>query len=515
MTISSTCCSSDDLTSPTPAKRALVLGGDAIGTRAACKLAIQGYEVVILGRSEDSDLGFTNFTEAKLEEIKGFRDNFDVRFVTPQGRHSERVNYIVCAKPAVIEPKFDLYGLKPSKQVISLSDFTAAMKTDLPVAPEDAWFHVAFLCGLKGNSGPENFSRVLDCLESLAGGERIQSYVFTRDLKVAGTGLESRYRNCRENGALFFKFDDQNATFESGDEGISIIFPDPQIKLDLDLTPDLMVVDEDLLAPDALEAIFRSIPSSASFQPYLQPESPRFHAVYTPKAGIFSVGPSRGVFSQDQINTDIESLVPALATQAEVEHPAKVNPEKCAICLTCVRLCPHGAISFAGKAEIDPNSCFKCGICAVECPNGAIDLIQTDPNDLTGVIARALSAANSDKSIVALLCSRSGAQALQTAWSQLPENLVPISAPCAGSIGAEAVLGAFEQGAFGVIIAGCFKGNCASVYGSSLAQERINAVRRELPDLGIDPAKVKFVQIAANTEWVLRSTYEQIMNLSE
>lgn len=55
---------------------------------------------------------------------------------------------------------------------------------------------------------------------------------------------------------------------------------------------------------------------------------------------------------------------------------AVVQREKCAACLTCVRLCPYKAAEIKkGAAEIEPTLCRGCGICAGECPNKAITLL--------------------------------------------------------------------------------------------------------------------------------------------
>jgi heterodisulfide reductase subunit A len=55
---------------------------------------------------------------------------------------------------------------------------------------------------------------------------------------------------------------------------------------------------------------------------------------------------------------------------------SKVDPSKCAVCLTCVRLCPYGApfINEEHKAEIVPALCQGCGICSSVCPGKAIEL---------------------------------------------------------------------------------------------------------------------------------------------
>ncbi len=52
---------------------------------------------------------------------------------------------------------------------------------------------------------------------------------------------------------------------------------------------------------------------------------------------------------------------------------AEVQPDKCAACLTCVRLCPYNApkvVNYA--AQIESVLCQGCGTCAGECPNKAI-----------------------------------------------------------------------------------------------------------------------------------------------
>jgi 2-oxoacid:acceptor oxidoreductase delta subunit (pyruvate/2-ketoisovalerate family) len=51
------------------------------------------------------------------------------------------------------------------------------------------------------------------------------------------------------------------------------------------------------------------------------------------------------------------------------------NFEKCVTCLTCVILCPEGAICWEannGQVKFNLNFCKGCGICANECPTKAI-----------------------------------------------------------------------------------------------------------------------------------------------
>ena len=61
----------------------------------------------------------------------------------------------------------------------------------------------------------------------------------------------------------------------------------------------------------------------------------------------------------------------------EVEK-VKVESERCRACLTCVRVCPHGAIQMVRVdtekevAKIYDLACDGCGICAAICPAKAI-----------------------------------------------------------------------------------------------------------------------------------------------
>jgi quinone-modifying oxidoreductase, subunit QmoB len=184
--------------------------------------------------------------------------------------------------------------------------------------------------------------------------------------------------------------------------------------------------------------------------------------------------------------------------------PAQVDPGKCTMCLTCVRLCPHGAISFRKNAEVDPVTCARCGICAVECPMEAISLAPSrSEKDLGTRIREGLACIEGPKKIVAFVCSRSGAHAMESAWPTIREGVAPVIVPCAGTIDISHVFQAFQEGADGVIAAGCYRGNCASVYGTVLAAERLTKAQVYLEEVGIASHRVAFTSCASNTPGAL------------
>ena len=57
----------------------------------------------------------------------------------------------------------------------------------------------------------------------------------------------------------------------------------------------------------------------------------------------------------------------------ELKMAAKVDPEKCVACESCVGACPVEAIAMAdGKAKVNSDTCVDCGACVATCPVEAI-----------------------------------------------------------------------------------------------------------------------------------------------
>jgi heterodisulfide reductase subunit A-like polyferredoxin len=64
---------------------------------------------------------------------------------------------------------------------------------------------------------------------------------------------------------------------------------------------------------------------------------------------------------------------------------ARVDPDLCVGCLTCVRICPYnvpkidpelpGVGGILGAAHIEAAICHGCGSCVSECPAKAIEMM--------------------------------------------------------------------------------------------------------------------------------------------
>ena len=231
-----------------------------------------------------------------------------------------------------------------------------------------------------------------------------QIAVVTRDLKVSATGMERLYRRARERGVLFFKYDEPPAV-TAVDNAINVALEDTtqlSERITVTLPSDLIVVPETFTADPEAGELCRLLRLRPGADGRFMDDNPQLQRVLTNRRGIFLAGACR--FPQ----IVSETLSEAHAVVQEVnallrggaytpETPiAEVDPRKCAVCLSCVRLCPHAAIDVErsgegnvyappageptdavwGAARVEPAACFGCGICVAECPARAITLYE-------------------------------------------------------------------------------------------------------------------------------------------
>jgi len=85
-------------------------------------------------------------------------------------------------------------------------------------------------------------------------------------------------------------------------------------------------------------------------------------------------------------------------------------------------------------------------------------------------------------------------------------NLRTIRTMCSGRIEPTFVFQAFAQGADGVMIAGCHPGDCHYNSGNYKAMRRVMLLRNMLPQLGIEPERLKLEWISASEASKFQST---------
>ena len=177
---------------------------------------------------------------------------------------------------------------------------------------------------------------------------------------------------------------------------------------------------------------------------------------------------------------------------------AEVLVDKCASCLTCLRVCPFDIPVVTDVARIDSALCQSCGICIAECPANAIVARSWNTNALVEQTAKLIANSKADKKIVAYIC---GYHATPEAWAdadKTSEDMINIFLPSTSRLSAAEILHAFENGADGVIVIASQSGEERYPKTAQRTQKRIAQVKELLAEVGISESRCQLAETAGD-----------------
>lgn len=105
-----------------------------------------------------------------------------------------------------------------------------------------------------------------------------------------------------------------------------------------------------------------------------------------------------------------------------------------------------------------------------------------------------------EPNIVAFLCnwcSYAGADLAGTSRMKYPPNVKVIRVMCSGRVNPMFVVNALQQGADGILVAGCHPGDCHYSQGNYFAKRRMAVLKKLLEYLGIEPERVHMAWVSA------------------
>jgi len=172
--------------------------------------------------------------------------------------------------------------------------------------------------------------------------------------------------------------------------------------------------------------------------------------------------------------------------------------DKCATCLTCLRVCPYHVpyLDASGTVQIPAEQCQACGICVAECPAKAIVLRKPyERRHITEELDHILKSASQSKSkplIIAFCCQYGlfGTGTLASLWRGAKAGIWIVPVLCVAKVEADHILRAFEMGAEGVFIAGCGE-QCARENTASWVRQRVEKVKGTLVQIGLEPERLQ------------------------
>jgi F420-non-reducing hydrogenase iron-sulfur subunit len=119
-----------------------------------------------------------------------------------------------------------------------------------------------------------------------------------------------------------------------------------------------------------------------------------------------------------------------------------------------------------------------------------------------------------EPTIIAFCCHYCAYSAADLAGSmrlQYPPNIRIIRTPCTGRLEVELFLRAFENGADGVIVAGCEEGSCHFKEGNLIAKRRVNYTRELMAESGLEMERLRMVNVsAANAPLFIKLVHDMV-----
>jgi heterodisulfide reductase subunit A-like polyferredoxin len=395
-------------------QRALVIGGGVAGMNAALGLADQGYEVVLVEKEKQlggmaNRLTFTIegddvqtylkglmervtthsliqvLTQALVVGFSGFQGNFTTEVLVGPGPYQRKINHgvtIVATGASEYRPREYDYG--QSEKVLTQVELAKRLMEQGP----DHLNRVAMIqCIGSRNEENPNCSRIC-CQSAIKNALKIKKlnpeaevFIFYRDIRTYGL-LETYYKEAREQGVVFFRFDPESPPqVAQAEDGLVLTFRDLILDRDLQLKVDLLALSAGMVANEN-EELASIVKLAQTAEGYFMEAHVKLRPVDMATEGIFVCGSAHS----PQLIKETIAQAQAAASRATTflsrkqltlsAVTAQVKGDLCAACLICVRSCPYGVprINAQGFSEIDEALCHGCGICAAECPAKAIEL---------------------------------------------------------------------------------------------------------------------------------------------
>ncbi|MHB9074377.1 MAG: FAD-dependent oxidoreductase [Desulfobaccales bacterium] len=409
-------------------QRALVIGGGIAGLNAALNLGDQGFETILLEKEPElggmgrrihktiEGMDVQAYLDGLVGQVKahnkiqvltgalvvgfsGYKGNFTTEVLVGPGMYERKIDHgvtVVATGAYEYRPKEFLYGEHDRVMTqLELGDFlhrASGEATD--------WKRVVMVqCVGSRNEENPNCSRIC-CqgavkyalqLKDLNGDMDV--VILYRDMRTYGF-LEDYYREAREKGVLFARFEPDHLPQVTNDNGqLGITFVDHVLGRPISMAVDAVVLSAGARAADTEElASLLKLPRNAGG--FFIEAHAKLRPVDFASEGIFLCGMAHSPkLISESIAQAMAASSRAGAFLADVNQTisgvtAHVEPDRCAACLVCVRTCPYGVpqINRDNVSEINEALCQGCGTCASECPAKVIQVAHYEDDQISAKI---------------------------------------------------------------------------------------------------------------------------------
>jgi heterodisulfide reductase subunit A-like polyferredoxin len=329
------------------------------------------------------------FMKTEPVETTGILGNFTTTLMTSMDTLTETViehgATIIATGGKEYLPNEYLYGENPN--VLTHFELDAAIGQEDPRILEGE--SAVFIQCVGSRTEERPYCSRLCCTHSLKSALTLKKmnpdmniYILYRDMRSYGF-REALYKEARELGIIFMRYNlEDNLPVVSGNgDGVSVTVRDHVLQLPVEIKPDLLVLATAVL-PNENKDLFELFKVPVNNEGFLVEAHAKLRPVDFSSEGIFMAGLAHYPKPLDESIAQARATVSRVMTVLSKEAimvggvVASVEPDKCAVCCTCVRTCPYNVpyIGEDGYAVMEPAECHGCGACVAECPGKAITL---------------------------------------------------------------------------------------------------------------------------------------------
>ena len=395
-------------------KTTLVVGGGVAGMTSALNLAQQGYEVKLIEKTDTLGGNALKLRHTwKGEDIQAFvRDliarvsshpkiqvhfntevehgsGFVGNYTTVLNQGGQTLQYehgaaILATGAQEWQP--DVYGYGQDPRIMTALELDQAITAK---DPRVTGARTAVFIQCVGSREPERpYCSKVCCTHSVESALALKKLnpemdilIIYRDIRTFGV-REDLYREARDKGIFFVRFDLENKpeVQVTGDK-LTVTVIDHVLGQPITLSADLLTLASAII-PNPAKELIDAYKISLNSEGFLLEAHMKLRPVDFTSEGIYLCGLAHYPKPIDESIAQAQAAAGRALTLLSNDSVqvggvvAVVNPELCAVCLTCVRACPFNVpvIGESGAAEIDVSKCQGCGVCVSECPGKAIAL---------------------------------------------------------------------------------------------------------------------------------------------
>ncbi|MFP3868387.1 MAG: NAD(P)-binding protein [Desulfobacteraceae bacterium] len=399
----------------TVTQKGLVIGGGVAGLSAALALAEQGFETTLVektdtlggeanrlyfnARGEDVQ-GFvkelirqvenhpkTNvFTLSEVIATRGHLGKFVSQIrVNGQVQEVEHGAAVIATGGCEYQPSEYLYGQHP--QVWTQREFHELFGTgDERLHQLDS---VAMIQCVGSREPDYPYCSRICCTQAITNALKFKAlhpeaaiYILYRDIRTFGLN-ELYYQQARLAGVRFIRFDPQQKPVVKGHgEALVINVFDQNLRTELEIPVQAVILSAAIRPRPESKALATTLKLPLDQDGFFLEAHIKLRPLDFTNSGYFLCGLGHGPKFLEESIAQAQGAASRAATILAQEkmfvggQVARVDRDRCVVCMTCARTCPFGVpkVGEDGFIEIDPAECQGCGNCASACPRQLIQV---------------------------------------------------------------------------------------------------------------------------------------------